>query len=123
MTTAIEIARQHILEPSGLGENELGNVLSALLGSAIDSGDLYFQLSRHEGWSLEDGTVKGASYNIERGVGVRAMSGDKTGFAYSDDIVLPALMDASAAARAIARGSASGRLSILGVHRGHALYL
>ncbi|MGH8501312.1 MAG: metalloprotease TldD [Gammaproteobacteria bacterium] len=123
MTTAIEIARQHILEPSGLGENELGNVLSALLGSAIDSGDLYFQLSRHEGWSLEDGTVKGASYNIERGVGVRAMSGEKTGFAYSDDIVLPALMDASTAARAIARCPASGRLAAWSGHQGHALYL
>ncbi len=121
--TAIDIARQHILEPSGLGEDELGNVLSTLLGSAIDSGDLYFQLSRHEGWSLEDGTVKGASYNIERGVGVRAMSGDKTGFAYSDDIVLPALMDASIAARAIARGTSSSQLAAWGGRPGHALYL
>ncbi|HEX2243410.1 MAG TPA: metalloprotease TldD [Gammaproteobacteria bacterium] len=123
MSKAIEIARKHILEPSGLGENELGNVLSSLLGSAIDSGDLYFQLSRHEGWLLEDGTVKGASYNIERGVGVRAMSGEKTGFAYSDDIVLPALMDATAAARAIARGTHSGQMHAWGERPGHALYL
>jgi TldD protein len=123
MSTAIEIARQRILEPSGLGERELGNVLSTLLGSAIDSGDLYFQVSRHEGWSLEDGTVKGASYSIERGVGVRAMSGDKTGFAYSDEIVLPALMDASMSARAIARGAANGQMAALGSHSGHALYL
>jgi TldD protein len=122
-TTAIDIARQHILQPAGLGEHELGNVLSTLLGSSIDSGDLYFQLSRHEGWSLEDGIVKAGSYDIERGVGVRAMSGDKTGFAYSDDIVLPALMDASVAARAIARGSASGQISSWGGHAGHALYL
>ncbi|HKF96521.1 MAG TPA: DNA gyrase modulator, partial [Gammaproteobacteria bacterium] len=114
MSTAIEIARQNILEPSGLGENELGSVLSSLLGSAIDSGDLYFQLSRHEGWSLEDRTVKGASFSIQRGVGVRAMSGEKTGFAYSDDIVLPALMDATKAARAIARGTQSGQLSAWG---------
>jgi len=123
MTAAIDIARQHILEPSGLDDNKLGNVLSTLLGSAIDSGDLYFQISRHEGWSLEDGTVKGASYSIERGVGVRAMSGEKTGFAYSDDIVLPALMDASTAARAIARGSASGQLAAWSGNQGHALYL
>jgi TldD protein len=123
MSTAIEIARQNILEPSGLGENELGSVLSSLLGSAIDSGDLYFQLSRHEGWSLEDRTVKGASFSIQRGVGVRAMSGEKTGFAYSDDIVLPALMDATKAARAIARGTQSGQLSAWGGKPGHALYL
>jgi TldD protein len=123
MTTAIDIARQHILEPSALSERELGSVLTNLLGSAIDSGDLYFQVSRHEGWSLEDGAVKGASYNIERGVGVRAMSGEKTGFAYSDDIVLPALMDATQAARAIARSSASGQLRTLSGRPGHALYL
>ncbi|MDQ3731100.1 MAG: metalloprotease TldD [Pseudomonadota bacterium] len=122
-TTAIDIARQHILEPSGLGENDLGSVLSTLLGSAIDSGDLYFQQSRHEGWSLEDRTVKGASYSIEQGVGVRAISGEKTGFAYSDDIVLPALMDASQAARAIAHGTSGGSLSVRSAGPSHALYL
>ncbi len=122
-TTALDIARQHILEPSGLGENELSNVLSTLLGSAVDGGDLYFQQSRHESWSLEDRTVKVASYSIEQGVGVRAISGEKTGFAYSDDIVLPALRDASQAARAIAHGTSGRSLRVRSAGPGHALYV
>ena len=72
------------------------------MGHAVDSADLYFQLSREESWALEDGIVKEGSASIEEGVGVRAMAGEKTGFAYSDEIVLPALEEASRAARAIA---------------------
>ena len=122
MTTALDIARTQILAPAGLGENDLNQALDCLLGHAIDSGDLYFQLSRHESWSLEDGAVKHAGHNIEQGVGVRAVSGEKTGFAYSDEIVLPALLEASQAARAIARGSGGGQLRAWHAAPGRALY-
>ncbi len=77
------------------------------MGTAVDYADLYFQLSREESWALEDGIVKEGSASIEQGVGVRALAGEKTGFAYSDEIVLPALKEASRAARAIA-GSRRG---------------
>ena len=68
----------------------------------MESGDLYFQSTRYESWVLEDGIVKEGTHSIEQGAGVRAISGDKTGFAYSDEILLPALLQASSAARAIA---------------------
>jgi len=120
---ALDIARERILSPAGIGENELNDVLGRMLGGAVDAGDLYFQVSRQESWVLEDGIVKDGSYNIEQGVGVRAMSGEKTGFAYSDEIVLPALLDASQAARAIARSHADGALRAWQPREGRALYL
>jgi TldD protein len=110
MMNNLNIARARILAPAGLGEEDLDKSLSCLLGHAIDGGDLYFQLRRHESWALEDGSVKHASHNIEQGVGVRAVSGEKTGFAYSDEIVLPALLEAASSARAIARSGGDGRL-------------
>jgi len=106
MTNALEVAKGCLLVPSGLSEKDLDRMMSQLLGYQIDSGDLYFQRTRHESFSLEDGIVKEGSFNLGQGVGVRAISGDKTGFAYSDDIVLPALEQAVKAARCIAmRGS------------------
>ncbi len=123
MTQALDFARAHILSPSGLDEQSLGSVLSQLLGPTIDYGDLYFQLSRSESWGLEDGIVKSGSYNIEQGVGVRAISGDKTGFSYSDEILLPALMDASKAARAIAHSHQTGQVQAWQQPSGHHLYL
>lgn len=110
MTSTLDIVRSQILEPAGLAENDLSSALNCLLGSTIDSGDLYFQLRRQESWSLEDGSVKHAGHSIDQGVGVRAVSGEKTGFAYSDEIVLPALLEASNAARTIARQGSSGQL-------------
>ena len=121
--SALDIAHERILSPAGIGEGELNDVLGRMLGGAIDSGDLYFQLSRHESWVLEDGIVKDGAYNIEQGVGVRAISGEKTGFAYSDEIVLPALVEASQAARAIARSHADGAMRAWAPRTGHALYL
>ncbi|HKJ07752.1 MAG TPA: metalloprotease TldD [Gammaproteobacteria bacterium] len=106
----LDIARAQLLVPTGLGEDDLNRVLDQLLGHAIDSGDLYFQSSRFESWALEDGIVKEGTHSIEQGAGVRALSGEKTGFAYSDELALPALLEASRAARAIAR---SGRQSAL----------
>ncbi len=83
---SLAAARDAILRPAGLDDAGLERALGALLGSSIDGGDLYFQVSREEHWSLEDGIVKDGSHSIEQGVGVRAIAGDKTGFAYSDEI-------------------------------------
>ncbi len=105
---ALEIAQDRILAPAGLDERHLGKILGTIMGRAVDNADLYFQISRTEAWSLEDGIVKEGSHSIEQGVGVRAMSGEKTGFAYSDEILLPALEQASVAARAIARSGQQG---------------
>ncbi|MBU6420747.1 MAG: metalloprotease TldD [Gammaproteobacteria bacterium] len=108
MENPLQIARQILLTPGGLDEQAIARTLDGMLRYRVDEAELYFQLSRHESWSLEDGIVKEGSYNIEQGVGVRAVSGEKTGFAYSDEIVLPALMRASDMARAIAKqGGAS----------------
>jgi TldD protein len=111
-TDTLALARQQLLTPAGLGEADLHRALSCLLGHAVDGGDLYFQLRRAESWSLEDGQVKNASHAIRQGVGVRAISGEKTGFAYSDEIILPALLEAATAARAIARHGGDGRLQV-----------
>ena len=119
----LAIARASLLAPSGLDESRLTRVLGSLMGSAIDSADLYFQLSREESWALEDGIVKDGSHSIEQGVGVRAISGEKTGFAYSDEIILPALEEASRAARAIAKHSGPKAVQAWTPRAGHRLYL
>ncbi len=97
------VAERMILGPAGLDEGRLTGVLDQLMSRGVDFADLYFELSREEAWSLEDGIVKEGSHSIEQGVGVRAISGEKTGFAYTDEVLLPALVEASEAARAIAR--------------------
>ncbi|MDH3972592.1 MAG: metalloprotease TldD [Gammaproteobacteria bacterium] len=106
----LDIARQRLLAPAGIDENDLNKVFGSLLGHAVDSGDLYFQSTRFESWVLEDGIVKEGTHSIEQGAGVRAVSGDKTGFAYSDEIMMPALLQASGAARAIAKQGSEGKL-------------
>ena len=98
----LTLARDLILRPGGLDDRRIDRVFGEVLTHAVDFADLYFQLSHQESWSLEDGIVKDGSASIEQGVGVRALAGEKTGFAYSDEIVLPALTEASRAARAIA---------------------
>jgi TldD protein len=95
-------AKATLLEPAGIDEAVLERLFGRVLSRRVDYADMYFQYSRHEAWSLEEGRVKSGSHNIEQGAGVRAVSGEKSGFAYSDDIVLPALLDAAEAARAIA---------------------
>ncbi len=112
MSGMLALARGALLEPAGIGERELENLLGNLTAGGIDHGDLYFQYSRHESWSLEEGMVKSGSHNIEQGVGVRAVSGEKSGFAYSDEIALPALLAATEAARAITQHGAEGRQAI-----------
>lgn len=124
MNKSLTIARQTLLEPSGLTENHLHKILSQVLGHTVDQADLYFQATRGESWILEDGIIKEGSYHIDRGVGVRAISGEKTGFAYSDDIVLPALEQAAGAARTIARQGGENKIKVWQKPTaGHQLYL
>ena len=99
----LAIASSRLLQPAGLDESALQRAFGALMGPGIDFGDLYFQHARRESWTVEDGIVKDGAHSIEQGVGVRAISGEKTGFAYSDEIDAAALLAASGSARAIAR--------------------
>ncbi|MBT8102860.1 MAG: metalloprotease TldD [Gammaproteobacteria bacterium] len=92
-----------LLEPAGLGERHLSATLGGVMRGGVDYADLYFQVSRQESWTLEDGIIREGSFSLDQGVGVRATSAEKTGFAYSDELVLPALQEAAGAARAIAR--------------------
>ena len=122
-TDPLARAREVILRPAGLDESGIERALGTLLGADVDGGDLYFQVSREEHWTLEDGTVKDGSHSIESGVGVRALAGDRTGFAYSDEIVPEALLEAARAARAIAR---NGRVTSIQAWKqvtAHRLYL
>ncbi|EDX89352.1 MULTISPECIES: metalloprotease TldD [unclassified Alcanivorax] len=100
---ALSIAESVLLAPANLHTPQLASLLNGKLTGQADYADIYFQHSRHEAWVLEDGIVRDASFNTERGAGVRIVQGDKTGFAYSDDITLAALQQASGAARAITR--------------------
>jgi len=109
MTTSLfEQVEQQLLSPTGLVEADLEQTLAIAMGKGVDYADLYFQQSRQENWLLEDGIIKDGGYHIEQGVGVRSCSGEKTGFAYSDDLILPALHDAATAARAISRHGQNG---------------
>lgn len=101
-----------LLANSKIDESMLMDTLDNIFQRKIDLADLYFQSSSHESWMLEDGIVKEGSYNIERGVGVRAISGEKTGFAYSDDISPAALQKAADAAKGIAIAEKSARVQV-----------
>ena len=104
----IQTAMEVLLEPTGLGDKDLTNTINKVMGPQIDYADLYFQYTRQESWALDEGTVKSGSFSIDQGVGIRAISGEKTGFAYSDEILLPALSNAASAAKSIARSGSSG---------------
>lgn len=112
MDNSLEIARNTLLLPTDLTEQKLQSLLGKIIGNNIDNADLYFQASHYETWVLEDQIVKEGQHSISRGVGVRAMSGEKTGFAYSDDLVLPALEQAVKAARSITQQSGAGMVQI-----------
>jgi TldD protein len=101
--STIDAVMLRTLEPAGLSEQHLNSTLGSMMQRGVDYADLYFQVSRQESWTVEDGIVREGSYNHNQGVGVRAVSGEKTGFAYSDELMLPALQQAASAARAIAR--------------------
>lgn len=122
LTNNFDIASETLLSPASLSTDALHSILSATLASSVDYADLYFQHSMHESWVLEDGIVRDGSFNLDRGVGVRVVSGEKTGFAYSDDIALPSLQQATGAARAIARQGQNKQVPILKSVNSPALY-
>jgi TldD protein len=116
-------ARRLLLEPAGLDDAHLSHVLASIHTHEVDFADLYFQYSRTESWSLEEGIVKSGAFAIDRGVGIRAVRGDKQAFAYSDDISLLALDEAATAARAIGRQGQSAHSQIASVGDSRALYV
>jgi TldD protein len=120
--TPFATANEILLAPYALDAGRLEAVFGEMRAHRVDYADLYFQYSRSESWSLEEGIVKTGSFNIEQGVGVRAVSGEKTAFAYSDDISLAALESAARATRAIARQGQSGGTRIARRSGGHNLY-
>ncbi|MFM7970966.1 MAG: PmbA/TldA family metallopeptidase, partial [Betaproteobacteria bacterium] len=108
----LAIADGLLLQPNGLHEAHLARALATIGEHRIDDADLYFQFTRHEGWSLEEGIVKSGSFSIDQGVGVRAVAGEKTAFAYSDDISEAALLDAARTVRTIAAAGQSRRVKV-----------
>ena len=123
MNDVLQTAKTTLLDPAGIHEHDLDGLIGRLMAYDIDYADLYFQYSRSESWSLEDGAVKSGSRSIDQGVGIRAVSGEKTGFAYSDEFHLPALTKAADAARAIARsGGKTGQALSWQKSGGTALY-
>ncbi|KQZ59903.1 MULTISPECIES: metalloprotease TldD [unclassified Lysobacter] len=122
MTLPLQLAETRLLLPAGLDANGLDRTFGTLLGPGVDFGDLYFQHARRESWTVEDGIVKDGSHSIEQGVGVRAISGEKTGFAYSDEINGEALIAASKSARAISRDGSAHEPRALVRGAGRALY-
>ncbi|MFZ4479413.1 MAG: metalloprotease TldD [Rhodoferax sp.] len=120
----LAIAKSLLLEPFGLNESDLTRALNEIRAHQVDQADLYFQYSRTEGWSLEEGIVKTGSFSIDQGVGVRAVSGEKTAFAYSDDISAASLLDAARTVRTISSAAQSARVrsSVKKIARARSLY-
>lgn len=115
---ALSLAEDLLLDQQGLSTNQVSAVLGDIMQAGVSDADIYFQATRSEGWSLEEGIVKGGSFSIDQGVGVRAMSGEKTAFAYSDDVSMPSLRAASAAVREIGAVGGAG-VQATAVHGGH----
>ncbi|OUR84076.1 metalloprotease TldD [Cycloclasticus sp. 46_120_T64] len=122
MSDLIQQAENLILTPAGFSINDIDTVMGSLLSSSIDQADIYFQSSRSESWLLEDGIVKDGNFNIEQGVGLRAVSGEKTGFAYSEELALPNLLAAAKSVRAIAAHGQSGTIKGWSKNKVPALY-
>ncbi|HEV7814697.1 MAG TPA: metalloprotease TldD [Janthinobacterium sp.] len=123
--STLSVARELLLTPFDLDEDKLLKALGTMFTHKVDYADLYFQFTKNEGWSLEEGIVKTGSFSIDQGVGVRAVSGDKTAFSYSDEISERALLEAAAATRTIARAGA-GKVKVAGSTQqqgGRSLYL
>jgi len=108
----IDVARELLLTPFGLDEGHLARALAEIRTHRVDDADLYFQYTRSEGWSLEEGIVKTGSFSIDQGVGVRAVCGEKTAFAYSDDISEASLLDAARTVRSISAAAQAGKARV-----------
>jgi len=121
--SSLDLAQSALLTAYALNVNDLERVFGKMMTHSIDYADLYFQYGRAESWALEEGIVKSGSFSIDQGVGVRAVSGDKTAFAYSDDISMAALEDAARATRAIASQGGTQTVPMLKSGKAHGLYL
>jgi TldD protein len=108
----LDLAKRSILAPTGMQDQDIDTIMGALLTAPVDAADIYFQASHYESWVLEDGIVKEGSHNIEQGAGVRAIAGEKTGFAYSDRIELPILLEAAENVKAIARQGQNAQVDL-----------
>lgn len=111
---SLTFVSEQLLAANKLSHQDLFSVLGTLAERQLDYADLYFQSSYHESWVIEDRIIKDGSYNIDQGVGVRAISGEKTGFAYADQITLNALNQSAQAARSIVREQGNGKVHTLG---------
>ncbi|MEW5771411.1 MAG: metalloprotease TldD [Pseudomonadota bacterium] len=121
-TPSFAAAEATLLAPNEIDAAQLDGVFAQLAAHRVDDADLYFQYTRSEAWSLEEGQVKSGSFNIDQGVGVRAVVGDKTAFAYSDDIRVAAIREAADTVRAIAAAGQSATRRVAGREAGRALY-
>ena len=110
---ALALARDRLLSPAGLDENDLERALGNMLGGTVDGGDVYCQYACSESWGLEDGIVKHGHFGISQGIGVRALSGEQTGFAYTDQLAPPSLQQAARMARAIGRQGGSSAVPVV----------
>ena len=119
---SLNLVTEQLLSANGLNHQDLFSILGQLSERRLDYGDLYFQSSYHESWVLEDRIIKDGSWNIDQGVGVRAVSGEKTGFAYADQISRLALEQSAGAARSIVREMGEGRSHTLGAVEHKSLY-
>src|SRR5947199_1241822 len=120
--STLEIAKATLLAPFGLDELATRRVFGTILAHKADDADLFFQYNRSEGWTLEEGHVKSGNFSIDQGVGVRVVAGEKTAFAYADDINPQALESAAKVTRAIAATGGSAAPVNAVVRAGHALY-
>ena len=109
---SLDFATQSLLLPADLNSRQLEDILNKVMTRSVDSADIYLQGSRGESWHLEDGIVKSGDFSIDRGFGLRVMSGEKTGFAYADDIALPALQNAAQSAKSIVQSGGSGLVHV-----------
>ena len=112
MSDTLSLARETLLVPAGIDEHHLQQVMERLATPGIDTADLFFQYSRLESWVLDDGIIREGSFNLEQGAGLRAIAGEKTGFAYTEELNLENLLEAAGSARAIARAGQEGRISV-----------
>jgi TldD protein len=119
---ASELAKQAILAPAELQESDIERIVARLASAPLDAADVYFQAAHYETWLLEDGIIKEGSYSIQQGAGVRAVAGEKTGFAYSEQLALPLLLEAADNARAIVRQHRSAAIKVLPARQHPPLY-
>ncbi len=122
MSNTLDLARETLLSPAGIDDNQLQHIMNRLMSSRVDAADLYFQYSRQESWVLDDGIIREGSFSLEQGAGLRAISGEKTGFAYTEDLHLENLLEAASCAHAITRAGENRRIAVTGGQAVQPLY-